>query len=621
MVGKRDNNNAVITTRALAVAFMNETGDNEDFDQKVTPGALFVRRRYKTEAEAIATGLPTTGAGAIPEELYGQLIAVELARAGHQALLGVAYQDNNFAYGVAVAGQGIGPAVLADAALRAVNNTCFQGRFEAKEREMPPTMTAAAGVGVPMTHNNMVDSTIAGRWDKFEIVKFLPFGNGGARNPVDGTAGNQSMRTQVSGGMNTAMRVYNPVVPANIVVADTGPWPATAAALVPVNANSTHARVCPTHALGRCRYILSSSGQTSACARNALGARAAADYISDVEASSCYFYDTGVVNGAAAYETRIPSGVVPIKRVEMTWRDQGPHLLCEWAVLKRIEPVYSLYYPQYEAFVDDTLDFQSQQALITDRDAEGNVRVAPGTVYRYGSFPLPQPFESIKRSINQIRINEVPSLIVIRCELAEEDRNRFDWLDIRAYISSIRIKLNERPDLTSNVPDIVGYRWFLENTKTLMTFEEWKANCLWVISPQQLSVNANTFTESVARVNTIGIEATIRRPKPYKNASMQYRAADFFPSYGSTQGGAAVAPVYAGRQVTTPRFQLKVQFQMDNHSLVINSRREILLRKNVLQGSGPSGLTRDTASLPKQGGLLAGPSAPSSGVGGTSGYA
>ena len=389
-------------------------------------------------------------------------------------------------------------------------------------------------------------------------------------------------------------------------IADTGPWPATAQALVPIDGNAIHARVCPTH--------LSSSGQTSACARNALGARAAADYLSDVEASSCYFYDTGVVNGAAAYETRIPSGVVPIKRVEMTWRDQGPHLLCEWAVLKRIEPVYSLYYPQYEAFVDDTLDFQSQQSLLTGRDAQGNVVVAPGTVYRYGSFPLPQPFESIKRSINQIRINEVPSLIVIRCELAEQDRNRFDWLDIRAYISSLRIKLNERPDLTSNVPDIVGYRWFLENTKTLMTFEEWKANCLWVISPQQLSVNANTFTESVARVNTIGIEATIRRPKPYKNASMQYRAADFFPSYGSTQGGAAVAPVYAGRQVTTPRFQLKVQFQMDNHSLVINSRREILLRKNVLQGSGPSGLTRETASLPKQGGLVAGASAPSSGV-------
>ena len=373
------------------------------------------------------------------------------------------------------------------------------------------------------------------------------------------------MRIQVNGGMTTAMTGYN-APPANLTqaaIAD-AEWPPGLAALVPTDAQRPRTRVCPTHALGRVRYVLTTSGQTSACALNALGTRTAAQYQVDVEASNCYAYDTGA--GAQKYETRIPSGNVPIKRVQMTWTGQGPHLLCEWAVLKRIEPTYSLYYPQYEAFRDDTLDGVAQRGLLTGVDAQGNPLVAPNTVYRYGSFPLPGPFESVKRSINQIRINEVPSLIIIRCELSEADRNRFDWLDIRAYISSIRFKLNERPDLTSNVPDIVGYRWYLENTKTLMTFEEWKSNCLWVISPQQLSVNANTFTESVARVNTIGIEATIRRPKPYKNASMQYRASDFFPSYGSTASGSAVAPQYAGRSVTTPRFQLKVQFQFDNQS-------------------------------------------------------
>ena len=122
--------------------------------------------------------------------------------------------------------------------------------------------------------------------------------------------------------------------------------------------------------------------------------------------------------------------------------------------------------------------------------------------------------------MNAIRVNEVPSLIVIRCELAEVERNRFDWMDVRAYISNVRFQLNERPNLTSNVPDIVGYRWFLENTKTLLSFEEWKANCIWVISPQQLAVDPAVFTESLARVNTITIEATIERPKAYKNASM-----------------------------------------------------------------------------------------------------
>ena len=135
-------------------------------------------------------------------------------------------------------------------------------------------------------------------------------------------------------------------------------------------------------------------------------------------------------------------------------------------------------------------------------------------------------------------------------------------MDVRAYISNVRFQLNERPNLTSNVPDIVGYRWFLENTKTLLSFEEWKANCIWVISPQQLAVDPAVFTESLARVNTITIEATIERPKAYKNASMQYREADFWPSYSKSSNPAALPTTYGDRKYTTPRFQLKVNFMM-----------------------------------------------------------
>ena len=204
-------------------------------------------------------------------------------------------------------------------------------------------------------------------------------------------------------------------------------------------------------------------------------------------------------------------------------------------------------------------------------------------------------------------MNEVPSLIVIRAELAEQDRNRFDWMDVRAYISKVRFKLNERPDLTSNVPDVVGFRWFLENTKTLMSFEEWKANCLWVISPQQLAVDSSTFTESLARVNTLGIECTIERPKAYKNARMQYREADFWPSKDASDYAAT-------RRYTSPKFQLKVQFMFDNHSVSLNSKREVLLRKNVLKAAGPTGLVRDDRGLPHQKGLLAGGSAASMGA-------
>ena len=59
----------------------------------------------------------------------------------------------------------------------------------------------------------------------------------------------------------------------------------------------------------------------------------------------------------------------------------------------------------------------------------------------------------------------------------------------------------------------------------------------------------------------------------------------------------------------------------DNHSLAMNSKREVLLRKNTLKASGVTGLVRDHRGLPHQKGLLAGGSAASMGaraVGGVS---
>ena len=106
------------------------------------------------------------------------------------------------------------------------------------------------------------------------------------------------------------------------------------------------------------------------------------------------------------------------------------------------------------------------------------------------------------------------------------------------------------------------------------------------------------------------LSVTVQRPKAYKNAAMNYREADFWPAY---ENAAAVAR-FANRSKTTPRFQVKVNFLMDNHSLVMNSRREVMLRKNVLKATGVTGLVRDERGLPKMAGLLAGPSAPSAGA-------
>ena len=94
---------------------------------------------------------------------------------------------------------------------------------------------------------------------------------------------------------------------------------------------------------------------------------------------------------------------------------------------------------------------------------------------------------------------------------------------------------------------------------------------------------------------------------------MQYREADFWPSYSKSSNPAALPTTYGDRKYTTPRFQLKVNFMMDNHSLAINSSRDVVLRKNTIAASGITGLVRDDRGLPKQGGLLARPSGASKG--------
>ena len=109
-------------------------------------------------------------------------------------------------------------------------------------------------------------------------------------------------------------------------------------------------------------------------------------------------------------------------------------------------------------------------------------------------------------------------------------------------------------------------------------------------------------------MNTISIDATIERPKAYRNAARNYRDADFRPSNGVAS--------FADRSYTTPRFQLKVQLQYDNHSIQINSNREIRLLKNTIAAPGITGLVRDDRGLPKQAGLLAGGNATSSGTAG-----
>ena len=461
---------------------------------------------------------------------------------------------------------------------------------------MPPSMMVdnerynSAVDATPMTAATIVtpDVNANRRWDKFEIVRFIAIGS--ENSPANAAAANLAncQRVQLFTGYADNQTGYN-ATSLTAQMRHTHEYPINVGEGGIATAHNGM-RLAPITSLGRFRYILTSAPSRSIAGRNNLGAVAFTDYEAAVRQNSCfvdrYTQQLGV-------ETRIPSGSLPIERVEMNWTGQGPYIQCEWAVLKRIEPVYSLFYPQFEFFRDNHFEYDDVST------------VQSGSTYRYGALKLPDNFVETKRSISGIKINEVPSLMVVKAEIIEQDRHRFDWLDVKPYISSLVFKVNERIDLTSSVPAIIGYRWFVENTNTLMTFQEWQANNLWLISPQQLALDPQIFVESAARVNTVSVTATISRPKPYKNAKHHYRAADFWKL------------VDEGDDIVSPRFQMTLTLMHDNHSLAMNSRREVILRKNVITTPGPTGLDRVQLGKPVVGGLSMAPSSGVRAVGGT----
>ena len=123
------------------------------------------------------------------------------------------------------------------------------------------------------------------------------------------------------------------------------------------------------------------------------------------------------------------------------------------------------------------------------------------------------------------------------------------------------------------------------------TKDEWVNDNCWVLAPQNLNISAETFTESMARVSTLSIKATVSMNRAYRQIAATYPPA-LFPGLPET-----------GKSIMEPEFEMRVVVAYDNHSLVINSRHEMIIEKNVLQTRGPTGLVRQDRGLPKQGGL------------------
>ena len=255
-----------------------------------------------------------------------------------------------------------------------------------------------------------------------------------------------------------------------------------------------------------------------------------------------------------------------VKNIQLSWRQQ-PELVCEWIILPKgkVQPQYRLAYPQFEFF----------RAL-----------------YPSPTFTLPDRGEPIEVSIRGLKLNEVPNQVYVYAMITEDSRNYLEWLDVKPTITSLETQINETVDTTSHIPLWLGYRFFKEccpfSTKTL---DEWTQDNMWCLSPSQLNISPETWTESMARVSTLSIKATVKMNRAYRQIESNYSPA-LFPGLAET-----------GRSVMKPKFELRVVIVYNNHSLIINSRNEMLIEKNTLSTRGPTGLVRQDRGLPKQGGL------------------
>ena len=77
-------------------------------------------------------------------------------------------------------------------------------------------------------------------------------------------------------------------------------------------------------------------------------------------------------------------------------------------------------------------------------------------------------------SIQNVTINEGFSKLYIYGQIAPGSRNVMEWTEIKPQIEQIRIRMGNRPDISSMFTPEVLYRFFLENTMSRLTRDQWE---------------------------------------------------------------------------------------------------------------------------------------------------
>ena len=134
------------------------------------------------------------------------------------------------------------------------------------------------------------------------------------------------------------------------------------------------------------------------------------------------------------------------------------------------------------------------------------------------------------------------------------------------------------------------YRFFKENSLSDMSYQEWLSNCIIILSPQQLGMGAD-YAENLAKVTTVTIDVHMRESPIGKRLRENYEGVEY-------TGSASHAEL-----VSNPYYVLRASYDYENRGLLMNSRMEVVRKRNARKYNGLTGLVKEERGLPFQRGL------------------
>ena len=246
----------------------------------------------------------------------------------------------------------------------------------------------------------------------------------------------------------------------------------------------------------------------------------------------------------------------------------------------RIRPVQHLWLPQKSFFYGSDL---GPTGLVKFETAAG--------VYQ----------EEVVLNLNNIRTNEVFTRLTMAGQLSDASTTRFDYVEhMRPLIKSIEVSVGESHEATSNFSSELLFRMFKECTSSRLNYGQWLNNCIVCLTPAQLGLP--NFTEGLSIVTAVSLKVTLVESPEAKRLRENWDMYNYVGTCGGVDQGVQTGnerSIAHGR----PTYTFRTNFDYDNRSLVMNSRRELILKKNSREFRGDSGLKMIKQAVPTQQGL------------------